>query len=185
MRRALMAMPAAALLFLSASTQAADGYPRTIVANAKATSGATTITSIVQIRIDRLVEPARRDRVIKGLKQNGYQGFMDAIRPLPAIGAIKTQNAEVVVKYAWETPVADKRRLVVVADKPLFFLPDDKEKGRAGYQLTVVQLLLDDHFVGSGLMAGAARVKPSPDEGVILEDYAVTPVDLTVLPVSK
>ena len=180
-RAALWLVPAA-VLFLARPGSGAGQYPRTIVANAKAASGATTITSTVTIQLDRLVEPSRRDRLLKGLKQNGYQGLMDVMRPLPVIGSIKVQNREVAVKYAWDTEVQGKHRLIVVADKPLFFLPGDEPKARPGYQLTVVQLTLDERGAGTGMMAGAARVKPAPDEGLILEDYATTPVDLTVLP---
>jgi hypothetical protein len=152
------------------------------VANAKAVSGATTITSTVTIQINRLVEPSRRDRLLKGFDQNGYQGLMDVMRPLPVIGTIATQRATVDVKYAWETPAQGKTRLIIVADKPLFFLPGDEPKARPGYLLTVVQLMLDDRGAGTGLMAGAARVKRAPEEGIILEDYATVPVDLTIAP---
>ena len=186
MRRRLrlaLSMASAAVLFLGAAAGAALVYPRTVTANAKATSGATTITSTITIQIDRLVEPSRRDRLIKGLKQNGYQGFIDVMRPLPVIGAIKTQRREVPVKYAWETDVQGKHRLIVVSDAPLFFLEDDQPKAKPGFRLTVVQLLLDDRGAGTGMMAGAARVKPTADaEGIVLEDYSTTPVDLTVLP---
>jgi hypothetical protein len=171
------------LLLLSMRPAVAAGpYPRTVVANAKAVSGATTITSTVTIQINRLVEPSRRDRLLKGFDQNGYQGLMDVMRPLPVIGTIATQRATVNVKYAWETPAQGKTRLIIVADKPLFFLPGDEPKAKPGFQLTVVQLLLDEHGAGTGLMAGAARVKRAPEEGIILEDYATTPVDLTVAP---
>jgi len=186
MRRALglaLTMASAAVLFLGSTVGAAGTYPRTLTINAKATSGVTTITSVLTIRIDRLVEPARRDRLIKGLRQDGYQGFMNVLRPLPVIGAIKTQNREVAVKYAWETDVEGKHRLIVVSDTPLFFLEGDQPKARPGYLLTVVQLLLDDRGAGTGLMAGAARVKPTADaEGIVLEDYSSTPVDLAVVP---
>ncbi len=180
--RPVWAISTAALLLLPASGGAAGSYPRTIVANAKAVSGVTTITSTVTIQINRLVEPARRDRLLKGFDQNGYQGLMDVMRPLPIIGSIATQRASVDVKYAWETPAQGRTRLIVVADKPLFFLPGDEPKARPGYVLTVVQLLLDDRGGGTGLMAGAARVKRAAEEGIILEDYGTVPVDLTVLP---
>lgn len=181
--RLALTMAPAAVLFLGLTVGAAGTYPRTIAANAKATAGATTITSTITIQIDRLVEPSRRDRLIRGLKQNGYQGFVDVMRPLPVIGAIKTQNREVPVKYAWETEAQGKHRLIVVSDAPLFFLPGDQPKARPGYQLTVVQLLLDDSGAGTGNLAGAARVKPTADaEGIVLEDYSATPVDLTVGP---
>src|SRR6516162_1771723 len=64
-----------ALLFVELSASAAGIYPQTITANAKAVNGATTVTSTITIRIDRLVEPSRRDRLIEGLKRDGYQGF--------------------------------------------------------------------------------------------------------------
>ena len=55
-------------------------------------------------------------------------------------------------------------------------------KARAGYELTVVDLRLDDKGAGTGTMAGAARVKPAPGGAVILDDYAEAPVELTVRP---
>ena len=156
-----------------------DAYPRVLVADAKATSGEATVTAKVTIKIDRLMEPSRRTRVLDGLKFNGYQGLMNALRPLPVIGTITTQNREVKVRYAWETKAEDRTRLIVVADTPLFFLPGDAAKAKAGYELTFVELLLDGHGAGSGTMAGAARVKPAPD-GIVLEDFAAVPVRLTV-----
>jgi len=179
--RMTLATVVAALAWTLASAGAADtgGYPRTLIAEARTTIGATLVTSTVRIRIDRLMEAARRTRVLDGLKYNGYQGFMDALRPLPVIGAIATPNREVRVRYAWESAVEDRRRLVVVSDKPLFFLPDDTAKPRAGYELTVVELLFDARGAAVGTMAGAARVKPAPD-GIVLADFAVAPVELTV-----
>jgi hypothetical protein len=176
-----LSVTVAALVCLHVPAGAAGVYPATILANAKAVDGATTVTSTITIKIDRLVEPSRRDRLIKGLRQDGYQGFMNVIWTLPAIGSIATQNAQVDVKYAWETQVQNRRRLVVVADKPLFFLSRDAQ-GRKGYDLTVVELQFDDRGAATGTMAGAARVKPSPDEGIVLQDYAAVPVQLTVTP---
>ena len=173
-------MTIVALLFVDLSASAAGIYPQTITANAKAVEGATTVTSTITIKIDRLIEPPRRDRLIEGLKRDGYQGFMNVIWTLPVIGSIAIQGDQVDVKYAWETQVQNRRRLVVVADKPLFFLARDAAQGRVGYDLTVVELQFDDHGAATGTMAGAARVKPSPDEGIILQDYAAVPFQLTV-----
>jgi hypothetical protein len=172
----------AAVGFVSGAVlaSAAGQYPLTLVANAKLSSGATTVTSVVTIRLDRLMAASQRTRVLDGLKYNGYQGFMDALRPLPPIGTVETQGRRVDVRYAWESTVEKGRRLVVVADKPLFFLAGDPSKARAGYELTVVDLLFDDRGEGMGTMAGAARVKPAPDGGVVLGDFAEAPVQLTI-----
>src|SRR5262245_55481134 len=82
---ALTAVTAAAAVLVAAAvtvtvTVRAATYPRTLVAQAKASNGATSVTSTVTIKIDRLVEPSRRTRVVDGLKYNGYQGFMNALR---------------------------------------------------------------------------------------------------------
>lgn len=170
----------ATVLALAPRVPAADGYPRTIVAAAKVVDNATTVTSKVTIKVNRLVEPSRRDRVINGLKANGYQGFMDALRPLPIIGSIATQSNEVKVRYAWESESEGKKRLIVVSDKPLFFLSGDSAKAKAGFELTFVELIFDGKGGATGTMAGAARVKPTPDNGIALQDFAAAPVELTV-----
>jgi hypothetical protein len=169
----------AAFVCVAAPGHAANGYPRTLVAEATAASGPNKITAMVTIKIDRLVEPTRRQRVLDGLKFNGYQGFMNALRPLPVIGSIATPNGNVKVRYAWETTVENRNRLIVVADKPLFFLPADSPPPRAGYELTFVELLFDESGAASGTMSGAARVKPAPD-GIVLDDFAAVPVTLKV-----
>jgi hypothetical protein len=173
------AVTTAALICFAAPGHAANGYPRKVIAEATAASGPNKITAVVTILIDRLVEPSRRQRVLDGLKYNGYQGFMDALRPLPVIGSITTPNGNVKVRYAWETPVETKKRLIVVADKPLFFLPGESQPSRAGYQLTFVELLFDESGAATGTMSGAARVKPAPD-GIVLDDFAAVPVTLKV-----
>jgi hypothetical protein len=181
MRRtsAIAAAVTAALVCVAVPGHAANGYPRTLVAEATAASGPNKITAMVTIKIDRLVEPTRRQRVLDGLKFNGYQGFMNALRPLPVIGSIATPNGNVKVRYAWETTVENRNRLIVVADKPLFFLPADSPPPRAGYELTFVELLFDESGAASGTMSGAARVKPAPD-GIVLDDFAAVPVTLIV-----
>jgi hypothetical protein len=176
------------LLYVYPPASAAGIYPQTITANAKAADAGTTVTSRITIKIDRLVEPSQRDRLLEGLKRDGYQGFMNVIWTLPTIGSIATQTAQVNVQYAWETLVQNRRRLVVVADKPLFFLSrlvGRDAQNRQGYDLTVVELQYDNRGGATGTMAGAARVKPSPDEGIILQDYAAVPVQLTVQSPSK
>jgi hypothetical protein len=157
----------------------AAGFPQTLVAHATASSGVTTITSVITIRLDRVMEASQRTKVLDGLKYNGYQGFMNALRPLPPIGSIETEKQRVDVRYAWESTTDKGRRLVIVADKPLFFLAGSGST-RTGYELTVVDLLFDDRGAATGTMAGAARVKPGPDGAIVLGDYADIPVQLTV-----
>ena len=108
----------------------------------------------------------------------GYANFLNALRALPPVGSIGLADRSVDIRYAYEQPAADGRRLVLVADRPLFFLGGDPGKSRAGYELTIVELRFDAHGGMTGTMVGAGRVKPSPT-GVVLDDFANAAVRLS------
>ena len=182
MRQRLRARIAAAVLAgvcLVAVPRAAD-YPLSIVALASLKTGETSVTSNVVIRVDRLMEESRRTRVTDALKYNGYIGFVPALRTLPVIGSIDLARRKVDVKYAHETRDDKGSRIVIVADRPLFFLNTDAEKSKAGYELTIVELRIASDGNATGVMTGAARVKLAPDGTVMLDDYADSLVQLTV-----
>jgi hypothetical protein len=161
-------------------TRAGADYPLARVFDAQVKSDTTTITSRVTIRVDRLMEESRRTRVTDALRYGGYPNFFNALRGLPPVGSIEVESRSVEVRYAHEQPADGGQRLVLVADRPLFFLGVDKS--RAGYELTVVELRFDARGGVTGTMSGAARVKPTPDGGVQLDDFADTPVGLTLRP---
>jgi hypothetical protein len=162
------------------SARAVGDYPLVLTAEAKASAGATVVTSKVTLRVDRLMDEGSRKRVTDALRYGGYSNFLTALRALPAIGAISVQARTVDIRYAYEQPETAGRRLVLVADRPLFFLGGNPAKSQAGYSLTIVELHVDAQGGVSGTMAGAARVKPSPD-GLVLDDYAEAPVQLAAV----
>jgi hypothetical protein len=164
---------------LVVSPHAAGTYPLMLTLDANATAGAAAVSSTVTIRIDRLMEENRRTRVTDALSYGGYPNFLTALRSIPAVGAIGLQKRSVDIRYAREQQEGTGRRVVLIADHPLFFLSADPGKARAGYELTVVELRFDDRGGVTGTMAGAARVKPSAD-GPVLDDYAEAPVRLTM-----
>jgi hypothetical protein len=159
--------------------ETAGTYPLALALDARSTSPVTTIVSRVTVRVNRLMEENRRTRVTDALKRGGYGSFLTALRTLPPVGSVEVAARSVDVRYAHEQADGGGRRLVLVADRPLFFLAGDPSKKREGYELTVVELRFDAQGDVTGTMAGAARVKPSPDGGVILDDFAETPVQLT------
>jgi hypothetical protein len=162
-----------------ARVNAAVSYPLTLDLDAQLKTGPTVVTSVLTIRLKQAMAPGDQPRAVNALKFGGYPKFYDALRGLPTIGTIALPNRNVEIQYAHEQPHEPGQRLVLVADRPLFFLSADANKKRAGYELTVVELILDAQGKVSGTMAGAARVKPTPDGGVILDDYAEAPVQLT------
>ena len=164
------------LSLLVTAIGATGHYPLELTLEATAGNTTTRITSSVTIRIDRLMEENRRKRVTDALTYSGYGNFMTALRALPPVGKVALSGRSVELRYAREDAESTGQRLVLVADRPLFFLGNEG-KTRAGYELTVVELRIDAEGAVSGRMAGAARVKPSPD-GVVLDDFAEAPVEL-------
>src|SRR5688500_6933325 len=112
-----------ACLVISAAVQAAD-YPLTLAASVQVTKGATTVTTSLTIRIERLMNETFRTRVTDALKFGGYPKFLPALRALPAISTIELEGRTVEVRHAREEPREKGTRLVLVADQPLFFLAD-------------------------------------------------------------
>ena len=152
----------------------------TLAVNAQAKNATGTVTAMFTIQVERLMSETNRTRVTDALKHGGYGNFLPALRTLPAIGTIALDKREVQLRYAREHPDGKGYRLTLVADRPLFFFGADPAKARAGYELTIVDLRIDDQGAGTGTMAGAARVKPAPDGSVILDVYAEAPVEITV-----
>ena len=181
MRAFLMALSVAALVASGAmSTQAAVQYPIALTLDAKVTAGATTINSKLTVRVDRAMGDVSRTQVSNVLQTGGgYANFLNALRPLPMLGALETQAAKVDIKYTREDPEGTGSRLVLVGDRPLFFLSPDPDRAKSPFQLTVVELHFDGKGGVTGQMTGAARVRPSPDGGVLLDDYADQLVQLT------
>jgi hypothetical protein len=153
-------------------------YPVAVAVDAQAKAGATSIASKLTIRVDRAMEDSRRVRVTDALKFGGYANALNTLRALPPVGTIQLEKRQVEIRYTREQSDAGGRRLLLIADRPLFFLSGDAQKTRAGYELTVVELQIDAKGAVSGVMNGAARVKPSPD-GVVLDDFADVEVRLT------
>jgi hypothetical protein len=165
------------VLYAGHAMRAGGTYPLSLSLQASAANGAAAVTSSVTIRVDRLMEENRRKRVTDALTYSGYGSFLTALRALPPVGAISVKEREVEIRYAREEEHESGRRLVLVADRPLFFLGGDPAKSRAGYELTMVELLFDARGEVTGTMTGAARVKPSPS-GIVVDDFAEAPVRL-------
>jgi hypothetical protein len=170
---------AALAVCLCGFARPAADYPLTLSLEAKAKTAAAQVISSVSVHVDRLMEESRWKRVTDALTYSGYSNFLTTLRSLPPVGVISLQERKVNVRYAREqNDASGQRRLILVADRPLFFLSGDPTKARVGYELTVVDLRFDAQGGVTGTMAGAARVKPSP-EGIVLDDYAQAPVELT------
>jgi hypothetical protein len=145
--------------------------PEIFSATAQAKSDTSAVSGALEVRLNRYTPDFDRKTVEAALKSGGYPKFLLALRNAPEVGQLVLGGGE---------PFA----IVVVTDKPVFFIGGGRNAGtkpRAGYEVAVLQIQLDEKGQGRGTMAAAARVRPDGDGGVLLDDYAEEPITLTKL----
>lgn len=163
------------------STAGPETFHLKAVATAKGdVSGGVSVGMV--LTIDQYTPEHVRKAVLDGLKYNGYQGFMSALRQSPVVGSLEAAGEKFNIRWAHQEPAGDGRGITVVTDQPVFFLGLGRAgaKPTTGYQVGVLRLDLDAAGRGGGIMAAAARVKPSGVSGVRIDDYAETPLKITV-----
>ena len=156
--------------------------PEVFTGTAQAKTGSSAASGTLELRITRYTPDFDRKTVEEALKLGGYPRFLTALRNAPEVGQLKlADGAPYIIRYAREKAEGAGRNIVLVTDRPVFFVGSARSdaKPRAGYEVALVQLLVDASGRGKGTMAAAARVRPDGDGGVLLDDYAETPITVT------
>ena len=175
--------------FLAATVVAAaqssrDGAPETFSANAHVTKAGTGgSAATLQIHIERYTPDADRGMVESALKTGGYPAFVPALRKAPEVGYVQLGDQKTPIRWARQAKTEKGRTITLVTDKPVFFVGGGAvaAKPRAGYEVAVLQLTVNDVGLGEGSMAAAARVKPGGPTGVQIDDYAEEPIKLVTV----
>jgi hypothetical protein len=160
------------------------GAPETFTANMHATGAAGgAAAATITIDVQRYTPDAERTAVETALKTGGFAGFVAALKKAPAVGAVKFGEKSWTIRWAREVKSTNKRTLTFVTDSPIFFVGGGAAdaKPRAGYDVALIQLDVDDVGLGNGQMAAAARVRPGGESGVQVDDYADKPIKLTTV----
>jgi hypothetical protein len=160
------------------------GAPETFSANANVKGAAGAAAATIQIVINRYTPDPDRTAVEGALKGGGYPAFVSALRRAPDVGYVQIGDNKVAIRYARQTENPKKgRSIVVVTEKPVAYIGGaaPNAKPRAGYEVAVLRMDVDEVGLGSGVMAAAARVKPAPEGGVVIDDYAEEPIKLTTV----
>jgi hypothetical protein len=164
------------------ATSLATGAPETFSATAQAKNASGGVSGTLEVRVKRYTPDFDRKTVEEALRLGGYPRFVTALRNAPEVGQLVLGGGQpYVIRYAREKVESGGRTIVVVTDKPVFFLGSSRAdaKPREGYEVAVLEIRLDDKGPGRGTMAAAARVRPDGDGGVRLDNYAETPIELT------
>jgi hypothetical protein len=154
--------------------------PEVFTARAEAVGKEVGAAASLTIHIDKYTDERSRTTMLEALKAGGYQGFLPALRSAPAVGHVEVNGRKVVVRWAREQATDKGRTISIVTERPLFFVGGSAvdAKPREGFELAVIQLEVDSIGIGTGLLAGAARVQPGGATGVQIDDYAEKPVKL-------
>jgi hypothetical protein len=87
------------------------------------------------------------------------------------------------IRWAREQQVANGRTIVLVTEKPVYFVGAGAvaPKSREGYDVALVKFRMDDSGVGyDGTMAAAAKVKIGAT-GIEVEDYGEKLIELRTI----
>ena len=141
-----------------------------------------SITATVVIELLRFTSEPQRTVMTDALKYSGYPGFLNALRAAPQVGTLDVAGQTFIIRWAREVPSDTGRTISIVTDHPVFFAGSNRPgaKSTAGYEVAVIQLVLDKAGHGTGTMAAAARVKPGGETGVRIDSYAENSVALAV-----
>ena len=164
------------------ATGVAITAPEVFSGTAQVKNATGGVSGTLEARVNRYTPEFDRKTVEDALRFGGYPKFLGALRNAPEVGQIVLGGGQpYAIRYAREKVEAGGRIIVLVTDKPVFFLGGARvdSKPKAGYEVAVLEIRVDGTGAGGGTMAGAARVRPDGDGGVLLDDYAEQPIGLT------
>jgi hypothetical protein len=164
----------------SAEQKRRDPLPESFTATAQFVGTSGSAATTFKMRVERYTPDAEREAVLQALTQGGYLGFVTALRKAPVVGSVAIGGHTFDIRWARESPSENGRSIVLVTDKPMFFIGagSPTAKPRKGYDVGLISFQLDDSGMGSGgSMAAAARVKTGAT-GIEIADYAEKPIEL-------
>lgn len=152
------------------------------VFNARATVGSAEGRgdAYVKISVDRYSTEKDVQAMETALKDGGSEGFVAALKKAPVVGRLEIGDKIFTIRWARERKTATGRVISFVTDTPVYFIGGGLPgaRSREGFDVAVVQLVMDSSGVGEGKVAAAARVKPGGETGVEIEAYDAEPVTL-------
>ena len=183
MRRLYMLQVCIALMTTVVLAQKDIKPPETFTANAQVLGNNAGASAQVTIQINQYTSDKDRATIQEALRIGGYQGFLPALRSAPEVGYVEMNGRKVPVRWARQQPTEKGRTISIVTEAPMAFVGGGSvdAKPRAGYEVAVIQLDVDQIGLGTGSFAAAARVRPGGATGVQIDDYAETPAKLVTV----
>ena len=155
------------------------GETFTATASVKGPSGSGS--KPLTIHIDHLASDADRTKLLAVVKTNDAAAIIQALAAMADIGYISVGDVRTPVKYAYAHPTGGGRLLTVVTAKPVAFVGANAPgaKPKAGHELALALLVLDENNKGDGEISPAARVQVDAAGAIVTSDYSHEIVRLT------
>lgn len=176
----LIALLCAGLAVGSAAQSSKKPRPETFNGKARVATGTAVADVYFSIHIDQYTSERDITTMEQALQSGGSDAFLQALRRAPVAGRFSVGEQSFTIRWARQRSSGHSRVISFVTDAPVYFVGGGVPgaKPRAGFDVAVIRLEMDDSGVGQGSMAAAARVKPGGDSGVEIQDYADAPITL-------
>src|SRR5690349_14175217 len=97
--------------------------PEVFAGTAQAKNATGAVSGTLEVRLRRVTPEFDRKAVETALKEGGYPRFLTAVRNAPEVGQlVLAGGAPIAIRYARERIDAKGRNLIVVTDKPAYFI---------------------------------------------------------------
>ena len=160
------------------------GAPESFSGLVQAKNATGGVAATLDLRVARYTPEFDRKSMEEALRLGGSPRFLTTLRCSPEVGQLVLAGSQpYAIRYAREKVEGAGRTIVLITDKPVFFLGSGQAKPtpKEGYEVAVVEITMDGAGQGKGIMAAAARVRPDGAGGVLLDDYADAPITVTKL----
>ena len=148
------------------------------VGGTSAPSGATSVDFVV----DRLSSDSERSELLAALRSGGRDKLYWTLDKMEPVGRIQIPGRlGYDLHYAREVTTEDGQRVLILAtNRPLSIVETARQTRSREYDISVIELVLDERGNGSGTALPAVRVDFDPESGdITLADLNTLPIQLS------
>jgi len=144
-------------------------------------SGRRSSTSQVKITIDRWSTDEERRRLVSSFTESGDDALLKDLSKLKPLGRISTPDSiGYDLRYAHEMPLASGgRRIIIATDRPMTYWERAQRPRSADYPYTFIEMRIGADGKGQGKMTVATKVNMLGADTIELENYDLSPVQLS------
>jgi hypothetical protein len=144
-------------------------------------------TAHVKITVDRWSTDAERRQLVSAFTEGGDDDLLKSLRKLKPLGRISTPDSlGYDLRYAHQMPLASGgRRIIIATDRPMSYWESAQRPRSFDYPYTFIEMRIGADGKGQGKMTVATKVNALGGDTIELENYDLTPVQLSEIRASR